>query len=657
MTTIKVRRDTSANWVSLNPVLNQGEPGLETDTGRFKYGDGSTAWTSLGYAAQQLTPTTQTTTYTAKPGDYVKADISSTSWTLTLPSTPAANTIIGAKVIAQVASGAPNTLTVACAGSDHFEQSGGATSTILSLLDQAAAWQYNGGYWTRLSDDLPLGQLGYLYANVFSPMAYGAAGNGTTDDTTAVKAAFAAAIAVGGTVDLGVRKFLTSSAVTLGSGVTITGDCPLGNSAASGTITNNTSDIFTVGSVSSVEIRNCGLIASAGHVFNAATGSCSFWKITGTYVSQTSTSHAIWYMNNGTAYIDMLVGDGCSFAASGSATVPPWYVISAGGNNCNTWRRMRVNNNSNTSEPFFYVENTYTGAGGQFAADNVFSDLTCELCTGGIIKALSVSNLTISNVGGYDTSYSSDVFHVATSTTALTPSNNIMVRNSGRRDDTLSGGANDFYASSDTTGIILENVGGGSPVYSYPQAQTTIIGGALYPVSAVPQIIATQTLASAATITFSSIPQGFTNLRLLVIGRSADATEADYWYVQFNGDTSNSYDLVEVYGTSSAAAAADHSGQPGFFLTVVDGDLPGTSATAGVVGMLDLEIPLYSGTAFQKIVSWKSGYNDAATSAADSLIVQAVGSWRHSSAITSIKVSAALDASMTIGTTAILYAT
>lgn len=48
---IQLRRDTSANWESENPTLALGEPGLETDTGRLKYGDGSTAWNSLAYAA------------------------------------------------------------------------------------------------------------------------------------------------------------------------------------------------------------------------------------------------------------------------------------------------------------------------------------------------------------------------------------------------------------------------------------------------------------------------------------------------------------------------------------------------------------------------------------------------------------------------------
>ena len=48
---IQIRRDTAANWTATNPTLAQGEPGLETDTNRVKYGDGTLPWTSLDYAS------------------------------------------------------------------------------------------------------------------------------------------------------------------------------------------------------------------------------------------------------------------------------------------------------------------------------------------------------------------------------------------------------------------------------------------------------------------------------------------------------------------------------------------------------------------------------------------------------------------------------
>lgn len=52
----KQRRDSAANWTFENPTLLAGELAYETDTGKWKVGDGSTAWTSLAYTPwSQLT--------------------------------------------------------------------------------------------------------------------------------------------------------------------------------------------------------------------------------------------------------------------------------------------------------------------------------------------------------------------------------------------------------------------------------------------------------------------------------------------------------------------------------------------------------------------------------------------------------------------------
>lgn len=48
------KRDTAANWTSNNPTLLSGEIGFETDTNKFKIGDGSTAWTSLAYVSTYI---------------------------------------------------------------------------------------------------------------------------------------------------------------------------------------------------------------------------------------------------------------------------------------------------------------------------------------------------------------------------------------------------------------------------------------------------------------------------------------------------------------------------------------------------------------------------------------------------------------------------
>lgn len=88
ITRIQLRHDTAANWTSVNPVLLEGEVGLETDTRKQKVGDGSTAWNSLPYdtgstALQSITSTdvTDALGYTPvnKSGDTMTGSLVNTS--------------------------------------------------------------------------------------------------------------------------------------------------------------------------------------------------------------------------------------------------------------------------------------------------------------------------------------------------------------------------------------------------------------------------------------------------------------------------------------------------------------------------------------------------------------------------------------------------
>ena len=48
---IQVRRGLASEWTAANPVLAAGEMGVETDTNKFKFGNGTGTWTALSYAA------------------------------------------------------------------------------------------------------------------------------------------------------------------------------------------------------------------------------------------------------------------------------------------------------------------------------------------------------------------------------------------------------------------------------------------------------------------------------------------------------------------------------------------------------------------------------------------------------------------------------
>lgn len=46
---IQLRNDTSSNWTLINPLLAQGEIGVELDTDRIKIGNGIDRWNNRPY--------------------------------------------------------------------------------------------------------------------------------------------------------------------------------------------------------------------------------------------------------------------------------------------------------------------------------------------------------------------------------------------------------------------------------------------------------------------------------------------------------------------------------------------------------------------------------------------------------------------------------
>ena len=74
-------------------------------------------------------------------------------------------------------------------------------------------------------------------------------------------------------------------------------------------------------------------------------------------------------------------------------------------------------------------------------------------------------------------------------------------------------------------------------------------------------LIASQTLASSASsVTFSSIPQTYTDLKLMVSARSNYAAVTDVFYGQINSNSSLIYSGTSLYGNGSSAGSTRTSG-------------------------------------------------------------------------------------------------
>lgn len=319
---------------------------------------------------------------------------------------------------------------------------------------------YNGTFRDSFSPSSPGG--------AFSPLHWGAAGNGTTDDTTPVLAAAAAAIAAGGALDLGNRTFLTSGPIPAANYLHVRGAGYLG-----GAITNSASAMFTVaGSVNDVIFENVTLHGSGGHLFDATSGpSCSFWRWYGVQMVQGAAGYGIWNQVGG-GLLDAVLDGACYLRSGTSATVAPWSITAAEGTvNSLRFRNSRLDANGSSAVPFFLCD---PGSVAGWNEEILFDQITFEGCAGGCVWMTACTDVEIRQCSHWDATAVSDVYHFATSAAGY-QSRTIAVR--GGRSGNVTGSAHHFFADSGSVSIILDSFGSWAspPVISSPAAQTTII--------------------------------------------------------------------------------------------------------------------------------------------------------------------------------------
>jgi hypothetical protein len=132
--------------------------------------------------------------------------------------------------------------------------------------------------------------------------------------------------------------------------------------------------------------------------------------------------------------------------------------------------------------------------------------------------------------------------------------------------------------------------------------------------------IQTQTVGTATTtVTFSSIPQTYTDLVLIV---SADVTSAGQnLYLTFNSDTSTTYSRTFLYGNGTSAISARNTLQPAIPLSEFAGSGSGSHTIANIMN--------YANTTTLKTVIHRGGY-------AGNITAVTAGLWPSTAAITSL---------------------
>jgi hypothetical protein len=149
--------------------------------------------------------------------------------------------------------------------------------------------------------------------------------------------------------------------------------------------------------------------------------------------------------------------------------------------------------------------------------------------------------------------------------------------------------------------------------------------------------LATQTIAVAtSTVTFTSIPQGYTDLVLVVSAANASASNLE---ITFNSDTGSNYSRTQLAGNGSSATSARESNYTSYRTL-------NTPASTSTFSIATLHIMNYSNTTTNKTLLDRGGLSS------DSTYAQ-VGLYRSTSAISTIRLLA--GANFSVGSTFNLY--
>jgi len=152
--------------------------------------------------------------------------------------------------------------------------------------------------------------------------------------------------------------------------------------------------------------------------------------------------------------------------------------------------------------------------------------------------------------------------------------------------------------------------------------------------------IATTTLSTNTTVTFSSIPQTYTDLLLVINGASAVDQGVEYQVGNGSVDTGSNYSRTRIMGDGTSPSSFRASNQS---LIICDG----FATDANESSMQIVHFMNYSNTSTYKTMLFRSGTTQ-------SYISEQVALWRSTSAINTIKV-AGYSGNLLSGTSVTIY--
>lgn len=145
--------------------------------------------------------------------------------------------------------------------------------------------------------------------------------------------------------------------------------------------------------------------------------------------------------------------------------------------------------------------------------------------------------------------------------------------------------------------------------------------------------LATTTVGSggASSVTFSAIPQNYTDLVVKASTRCDGAVVDVLGALRFNNDAGNNYQDVEVYGTGSSASSLSHATSFSFVINTT-----GTSATSNTFGNSEFYISNYTSANFKSFSNDSTPETNGSTFTSGQALL--AGLWKNTAPITSIQI-------------------
>ncbi len=392
---------------------------------------------------------------------------------------------------------------------------------------------------------------------VYNVKAYGAKGDGTTDDTTAVQSAISAMPSTAAVLDFPPGTFnIDSAALTsIPNGSVVQG---AGRGATILRSTTGTNDLFHFEdgkkfiTFRDMEIR---VWSGGGHVFapQGVLQQCYFLNL---YIAQLNPGKSIWKQLDFGYYYNSWRE--CYLYHGGATTVPAFDFTSATGavHNANSWTRLTLETESTHATYFFDFA---TSASADFLYTNYFTDITAEVTNGGVARVRSGVMFVFRNIDIFDlTTTVNSLFYVGAGAGNIT-SRAITFENITRAGGTLGTNLYDIELQS-----------GKATSIKFINCNKTVLSGYAVQLNNNTNI----SIFGCPGVTFSNIDSTVAQLEAHASRHSAGGPDALTGYV----DTSTTQSSIAGTKTFTAAALNVNSGTNSFF----NASRAGTSNSAGL---------------------------------------------------------------------------